>query len=151
MGDTYFLKTAKLGNLIDFYVTNVKYAKLSVSFNLIAKIKDEATESDSEIINTNMTFVAINIETEKPVILNPELFELAEFKDCLYQKNKINHPAVTLEKGNKKSDYKKKYLALVYLELCNNNPADAIMRFQKDWGKIFSNQFLTDTISLINS
>lgn len=149
MGDTYFLKSAKLGNLIDFYVTNVEYKKLSVSFDLIAKINDN--NNTTEIINTNMTFVAIDINTEKPVILNPELFELSEFKDCIYQKYKKPHPTITLEKGNSKSDYKKKYLALLYLDLCDNNPAEAIMKFQKDWGKIFSTSFITDTISYINS
>lgn len=55
MGDTYFLKSAKLGELIDFYMDNLKFNKLSVSFDLVAK----TNATSKEIINTNMTFVAI--------------------------------------------------------------------------------------------
>ena len=81
------------------------------------------------------------------ISISDELFELSEFKDCIYQKYKKPHPTVTLEKGNSKFDYKKKYLALLYLDLCDNNPAEAIMKFQKDWGKIFSTSFITSSFS----
>jgi acyl-CoA thioesterase YciA len=38
MEKTYFLKSAKQGDCIDFYVTNLKFDKISVNFDLVAKI-----------------------------------------------------------------------------------------------------------------
>ena len=86
MGDTYFLKSAKLGELIDFYMDNLKFNKLSVSFDLVAK----TNATSKEIINTNMTFVAIDINTEKAIQLNPFLFEKSEFKSFVQQKVKTH-------------------------------------------------------------
>ena len=68
MEKTYFLKSAKEGDCIDFYVTNLKFDRMSVNFDLVARIN--SYKPAKEIINTNMTFVAIDVEKEKPLRLN---------------------------------------------------------------------------------
>lgn len=82
MEKTYFLKSAKQGDCIDFYVTNLKFDKISINFDLVAKINGP---NPKEIINTNMTFVAIDVEKERPQRLNPLLFELDEFEKIMNQ------------------------------------------------------------------
>lgn len=84
MEKTYFLKSAKQGDCIDFYVTNIKFDKISVNFDLVARINN--CKPAREIINTNMTFVAIDVEKEKPQYLNPFLFEQDEFEKWFKQK-----------------------------------------------------------------
>ena len=79
-----FLSQLSSGDCIDFYVTNLKFNSLSVNFNLVAKINN--CNPPKEIINTNMTFVAIDINSEKPTKLNPFLFEQDMFEKCIKQK-----------------------------------------------------------------
>lgn len=137
MGDTYFLKTAKLGELIDFYMNNLKFNKLSVSFDLI----DKTNTTSKEIINTNMTFVAIDINTEKAIQLNPFLFEKSEFKSFVQQRVKTHltkeQEMPTIENVGKKDDlleFKKVYIAQLYKAIYPEDVATAISVFQKDYG-----------------
>ena len=150
MGETYFLKTAKLGELIDFYVDDVKFNKISVVFDLIAK----ANESQKEIIHTNMTFVSIDIQSEKPVVLNPFLFERNEFDKFISQRilsKNIEAIAPKLTGISNLDEYKKKYLAATYLILSDGDKGQGIARLQKDWGKIFNPNILLEISHLINN
>ena len=52
MEDIYFLRNAKVDDLIDFYVDNLKFNKISVEFNIIAR----ENESGKDIINTKTTY-----------------------------------------------------------------------------------------------
>ena len=145
MGNTYFLKSAKLGDCIDFYVANVKYGKLSVTFDLIAKTN---AKPQKQIVNTNMTFVAIDINTQKPSLINPQLFDILQFKDCIFQKTSFKPQSVSLQKFNQ-FEYKAKYIAMTYKQKLNDD-AQAITMIQKDWGKIFTPPFITEIIKQIN-
>lgn len=154
MGDTYFLKSAKLGELIDFYMDNLKFNKLSVSFDLVAK----TNATSKEIINTNMTFVAIDINTEKAIQLNPFLFEKSEFKSFVQQKVKTHlrcdQEIPVIENVGKKDDlleYKKGYIAQLYKAIYPEDIATAISMFQKDYGKLLDPKLITEVITIINS
>ena len=154
MGDTYFLKSAKLGELIDFYMDNLKFNKLSVSFDLVAK----TNATSKEIINTNMTFVAIDINTEKAIQLNPFLFEKSEFKSFVQQKVKTHlccdQEMPVIENVGKKDDlseFKKHYIAQLYKAIYIEEAATAISVFQKDYGKLLEPKLITEVIAIINS
>ena len=153
MGDTYFLKSAKLGELIDFYMDNLKFNKLSVSFDLVAK----TNATSKEIINTNMTFVAIDINTEKAIQLNPFLFEKSEFKSFVQQKVKTHlccdKEMPVIENVGKKDDlseFKKHYIAQLYKAIYTEDAATAISVFQKDYGKLLEPKLITEVIAIIN-
>ena len=148
------MKSAKLGDLIDFYMDNLKFNKLSVSFDLVAK----TNTTSKEIINTNMTFVAINIETEKAIQLNPFLFEKSEFKSFVQQKVKThlccNQEIPVIENVGKKDnllEYKKGYIAQLYKAIYPEDIATAISMFQKDYGKLLEPKLITEVITIINS
>ena len=148
MEKTYFLKSAKQGDCIDFYVTNLKFDKISVNFDLVAKIN--SYKPAKEIINTNMTFVAIDVEKEKPQRLNPMLFELDEFEKCIYQKAKsfmsndenifhnIHHVDEMINQLNRfkatmnSYDYKKIFIAICYhdavhIPMSNDNEKNSVI------------------------
>lgn len=146
MGETKFLKTAKLGELIDFYVCDVRFNKISVSFKLLA-----LNSEGKEIIHTEMTFVAINIETEKPVIINPELFEFSEFKKFFYQKFSLSAEIKIQLKKYSLIDYKAAYLGQLYLNIFDNDKVKSITELQKDYGNLFTNSFMTNVIQKIDA
>ena len=170
MEKTYFLKSAKQGDCIDFYVTNLKFDKISVNFDLVAKIN--SYKPAKEIINTNMTFVAINVEEEKPQRLNPMIFEMDEFEKCIYQKAKvfmsddeaifhnIFHVDEILTQLNmykatmNPNDYKKLYIAACYHDAIhkpNNitNEEESINILKRDFGKVLSNEDFNDISNMI--
>ena len=170
MQKTYFLKTAKQGDCIDFYVTNLKFDKISVNFDLVAKIN--SYKPAKEIINTNMTFVAINVEEEKPQRLNPMLFEIDEFEKCIYQKAKtfmsddtsifhnINHVDDMLTQLNmfkatmNQNEYRKLYLAVCYHDAIHENDnstneEDSICLLKRDFGKVLSEEEFNDISNMI--
>jgi acyl-CoA hydrolase len=145
MGDTYFLKSAKLGELIDFYVDEIKYNKISVEFKIIAKLN----ETGKEILRTAMTFVSIDIDSGKAVILNPFKFEKSEFEKFIHQKVLKDNPAFKLNWQGNLDTYRKTYVALMYLDIYKEK-AEAILRIQKDWGKIIEPSLITDIIGIVN-
>ena len=170
MEKTYFLKSAKQGDCIDFYVTNLKFDKISVNFDLVAKIN--SYKPAKEIINTNMTFVAINVEAERPERLNPMLFELDEFEEFIYQKIKsvmctdetifhnINHiddmlsQLRMLKATMNQNEYKKLYIATCYHDIIHiadneNNEEESIKLLNRDLGKLLSEQDLSDISNMI--
>lgn len=170
MEKTYFLKSAKQGDCIDFYVTNLKFDKISVNFDLVAKIN--SYKPAKEIINTNMTFVAINVEEEKPQRLNPMLFEIDEFEKCIYQKAKtfmsndtsifhnINHVDDMLTQLNmfkatmNQNEYRKLYLAVCYHDAVHKNDnitneEDSIYLLKRDFGKVLSEEEFNDISNMI--
>jgi acyl-CoA hydrolase len=170
MEKTYFLKSAKQGDCIDFYVTNLKFDKISVNFDLVAKIN--SYKPAKEIINTNMTFVAINVEAERPERLNPMLFELDEFEEFIYQKVKsvmctdetifhnINHiddmlsQLRMLKATMNQNEYKKLYIATCYHDIIHiadneNNEEESIKLLNRDLGKLLSEQDLSDISNMI--
>lgn len=144
MGDIYFLKNAKVDSLIDFYVDNLKFNKISVEFNMVAK-----DEFGKEIISTKITFVAINPETFKPIALNPFKFERSEFESCIKQKLSIDNLNIKITWPGSLESYKKNYLAEIYLDIYKEK-TEAILKIQKDWGKIFEPNIITDIIGIIN-
>lgn len=150
MGDTYFLKSAKLGELIDFYVEDVRFNKISVNFNLIAKLN----QSGKEIIRTNMTFVSVDSETGKMITLNPFKFEKEEFEEFVLQKQKLDVPVAkpslywTDWNGNL-ADYKKNFLAELYLNVYREKTG-AIVKIQNDWGRILEPTLIAEIIGIIN-
>lgn len=159
MEKTYFLKSAKQGDCIDFYVTNLKFDKISINFDLVAKINGP---NPKEIINTNMTFVAIDVEKERPQRLNPLLFELDEFEKIMNQtiekymssdehvfhnKNHI-YEMINQLKMYRTSiptrDFKYIYFALCYHDVVHipgniNNEEKSIEILERDWKKVLSN------------
>lgn len=160
MQKTYFLKSAKQGECIDFYVTNIKFNKISVNFDLVAKINN--CNPAKQIINTNMTFVAIDIYKQKPLLLNPMLFEQDEFEKYIKQRmytftttdenvfhnqNHINqmltqlsmYKALMLSSNN----YKKMFVAICYHDAIRHigqldNQEKSVDLVKRDWGKVFS-------------
>lgn len=170
MEKTYFMKPAKQGDCIDFYVKNIKFDKISVSFDLVAKIS--SYNPVREIINTNMTFVAIDPDEEKPQRLNPMLFELDEFEKCIYQKAKsfmshdetiyhnIFHIDEMLTQLNmykatmNQTDYRKLYIAICYHDAIHksndlNNEENSVNLFNRDFGKIFDKNDVEDIKNMI--
>ena len=170
MEKTYFLKSAKQGDCIDFYVTNLKFDKISVNFDLVAKIN--SYKPAKEIINTNMTFVAIDMDAEKPQRLNPMFFELDEFEKCIYQKAKnfmsddqsifhnIYHIDDMLNQLNmfkatmNSNDYRKLYLAICYHDAVHNpcdlkNEEKSIELLRRDFGKVLSEDEFNDISNMI--
>lgn len=170
MEKTYFLHPAKQGDCIDFYVTNVKYNPLSVSFDLVAK--NSSCNPATEIINTNMTFVAIDVETEKPCRINPMLFEIEEFEDCINQTvnkflsidetifHNIKHVKKMLTQLKmykslmSNQDYKRLYIAICYHDAIheanqNDNEENSIELFKRDFKKIFNEDEINKISQLI--
>jgi acyl-CoA thioesterase YciA len=170
MEKTYFLKSAKQGDCIDFYVTNLKFDKISVNFDLVAKIN--SYKPAKEIINTNMTFVAINVEEEKPQRLNPMIFEIDEFEKCIYQKAKIFmsndetifhnifHIDEMLTQLNmfkatmNQNEYRKLYMAICYHDAFhkngnNTNEEESINILKRDFGKVLSQEDFDDVSNII--
>lgn len=145
MGDTYFLKSAKLGELIDFYVDNVKFKKVSVEFDLIARLN----QSGKEIIKTNMTFVAIDSESGNMKNLNPFLFERQEFEKFIQQKVMKDDVSIKVSWAGSLEMHRKTYLATMYLDMCKEK-TDAILKIQKDWGKIVDPNTITEIIAIVN-
>lgn len=144
MEDIYFLRSVKVDELIDFYVDDLKFNKISVEFNMVAK-----SESGKEIINTKITFVAINPETFKPVILNPFKFERQEFELYIRQKLSKDNSNIKITWPGTLELYKKFYLVETYLDIYKEK-TEAILRIQKDWGKILEPSLITDIIGTIN-
>lgn len=158
MEKTYFLKSAKQGDCIDFYVTNLKFDKISINFDLVAKINGP---NPKEIINTNMTFVAIDVEREKPQRLNPMLFEFDEFEKIMNQtieKYMSNNEHIFHNKNHiyeminqlkmyrtsiPTKDLKYIYFALCYHDVVHipgklNNEEESIKVLERDWNKVLS-------------
>lgn len=157
MEKTYFLKPAMQGDCIDFYVTNLKFDKISVNFDLVAKIN--SCKPAKEIINTNMTFVAIDAAHQKPQRLNPMLFEADEFEKVSRQSglkymsdddtvfHNINHIEDMLTQLNmfKTSipiaEYKKIFFAICYHDAIHipgndDNEEKSFELLRKDWSKV---------------
>lgn len=172
MEKTYFLKSAKEGDCIDFYVTNLKFDRMSVNFDLVARIN--SYKPAKEIINTNMTFVAIDVEKEKPLRLNPMLFEIDEFEKFVYQRAKcfmsedksifhnIDHideminQLHMIKSSMKVNDYKKIFLAscyhdAVHVPMDENNEENSINVLNKDFGKIIDQEDFEDIKNMILS
>ena len=172
MEKTYFLKSAKQGDCIDFYVTNLKFDKISVNFNLVAKIN--TYNPPKEIINTNMTFVAIDVEKEKPQRLNPMLFDSEEFEEIMDQyvtkymkndehifhnKNHIDEMLNQLKMYKALiplNDFKNIYFAICYHDAIHipgrsDNEEKSIELFLKDWKKVLSNEEINIISSYILS
>lgn len=172
MEKTYFLKSAKEGDCIDFYVTNLKFDRMSVNFDLVARIN--SYKPAKEIINTNMTFVAIDVEKEKPLRLNPMLFEIDEFEKFVYQRAKcfmsedksifhnIDHideminQLHMIKSSMKVNDYKKIFIAACYhdavhVPMDENNEENSINVLNKDFGKIIDQEDFEDIKNMILS
>jgi acyl-CoA thioesterase YciA len=172
MEKTYFLKSAKQGDCIDFYVTNLKFDKISVNFDLVAKIN--SYKPAKEIINTNMTFVAINVEEEKPQRLNPLIFEMDEFEKCIYQKatgfmsndksifHNINHindmlNQLSLLKATMNPvEYKKLYTAICYHDAVHvygnsDNEEQSVKVFERDFKRAIAQSDMEEISKLILS
>lgn len=170
MEKTYFLKSAKQGDCIDFYVTNLKFNSISVNFDLVAKIN--TYKPAKEIINTNMTFVAIDEFKEKPMRLNPMLFETDEFEKLVYQSiekymtnddsifHNIFHVKEMLNQLNMykatftPSIYKRIFFAICYHDVIHvpgdkENEEKSFETFNKTWGKILTNEDVTYIKNLI--
>ena len=161
MEKTYFLKPAKQGDCIDFYVTNLKFSPISVNFDLVAK--NNNAKPAIEIINTNMTFVAIDVINEKKKYINPFLFEQDEFEIYMKQKAFVkisdspeifhnqSHIEDMLTQLNmyKQSisslEYKKLYAAICYHDIVHdaisdNNKEECITIFKRDWNKVLTDE-----------
>lgn len=170
MEKTYFMKPAKEGDCIDFFITNVKYNPISVNFDLVAK--NINCTPPTEIINTNMTFVAIDVDSEKPQRLNPMKFELEEFEGFITQNCKkfistdenIFHNVKHIKKMISQlkmykselsdTDYKRLYIAICYHDAVskpgnNDNKEKSIDIFKKDFTRIFSEDELNKITQLI--
>lgn len=150
--DIYFLKNAKQGQIIDFFVSEVQYSKLSISLRLTACPKGDQSH---KIIDTHVTFVAIDVETEKAVKINPFLFERREFEECINQWMKVPEDCNKVEvsvggKGGDLTAYKKNYIAALYYQSYNKDVARAIVAVQKDWSKLFGATIITDISSRIS-
>ena len=147
----HFLKPAKLGELVIFYVNNLKFNKISVTFDMIARTKD-----NRELINTNMTFVAIDPKDGRPVMINPFMFEREEFEIGVRQKIKTNKTEKELKSTSVKikpfnlDTYKKKYAAMLYMIANNNDHVAAIANFQSDYGKILDPALISNIIKEIS-
>lgn len=145
----YFNKPGKEGDLIDFYMDNLKFNKISVEFDLIAI----NNENGNELIRTSCTFVAIDRETEKAVLMNPFKFEKQEFEAFVKQRIKPKEgtklPKVSITKEPDLAMYRKKYVAELYIQTYQDG-ATAITMFQKDYGKLISVSEVTDVISYMN-
>lgn len=158
MEKTYFLKPAKQGDCIDFYVTNLKFSPISVNFDLVAK-----NNSAIEIINTNMTFVAIDVVNEKKQFINPFLFEQDEFELYIKQKafSKISNDESIFHNTSHIEDmltqlnmykqsipnyeYKKLYAAICYHDIihnanANDNKEQCVNIFKRDWLKVIDEE-----------
>lgn len=151
--DIYFLKNAKQGEIIDFLVDEVKYEKISVSLRLIARAKRDPKRT---IIDTHVTFVAIDIDTEKAIKINPFLFERLEFEECINQWMKVpaDYTKANINVTGKNGDltlYKKNYVAELYYQTYNKDVPRAITAVQKDYGKLFGAEVVTDIIAKINN
>lgn len=163
MEKTYFLKPAKQGDCIDFYVTNLKFSPISVNFDLVAK--NNNAKPAIEIINTNMTFVAIDIVNEKKKYIDPFLFEQEEFEIYMKQKaySKISSDEnifhnqhhieemltqLNMYKASIPSlEYKRLFAAICYHDidhntLCDKNKDGCFHVFKRDWQKVISQEDL---------
>lgn len=171
MQKTYFLKSAKQGQCIDFYVTNIKFNKISVNFDLVAKINN--CNPAKQIINTNMTFVAIDIEKQKPKLLNPMLFQQDQFEKYIRQRmltfttkdqnvfHNVNHINQMLTQlGMYKTlilssnNYKKLFFAICYHDAIRNigasdNEQKSVNMFIKDWSKVLGAEDIEHISKLI--
>lgn len=145
----YFNKPGKEGDLIDFYMDNLKFNKISVGFDIIAI----NNENGNELIRTSCTFVAIDRETEKAVLMNPFKFEKQEFESFVKQRIKLQDgtklPKISITKEPDLAMYRKKYVAELYIQTYQDG-ATAITMFQKDYGKLVSVSEVTDVISYMN-
>jgi predicted metal-dependent HD superfamily phosphohydrolase len=143
-----------------------------VNFDLVAK--NNNAKPAIEIINTNMTFVAIDIQNEKRKYIDPFLFEQEEFEIYMKQKaySKIsadenifhnqNHIEDMLTQLNmykasiSSNDYKRLFAAICYhdiehKELCNSNRESCFNTFKRDWGKIISQEDLNAVYEYIKA
>lgn len=159
MEKTYFFKPAEQGDCIDFYVTNLKFDKISVNFDLVAKIN--SCKPAKEIINTNMTFVAIDKKEKRPSKINPFLFEQEEYQKWMKQKvinampsdetvyhnqNHVNEMLSKLSLYNgiiNNNDYKLLYAAICYHDLVHipgdeKNEEKSIEIMRRDFNKILT-------------
>jgi predicted metal-dependent HD superfamily phosphohydrolase len=121
-----------------------------------------------------MTFVAIDIEKEKPKRLNPMLFELDEFEKCIYQKAKsfmsndenifhnIYHVDEMINQLNRfkatmnSHDYKKIFIAACYhdavhVPMSNDNEKNSVILLNKDFGKSLTEEDFEDIKNMILS
>lgn len=145
----YFNKPGKEGDLIDFYMDNLKFNKISVEFDIIAI----NNESGNELIRTSTTFVAIDRNTEKAILVNPFKFEKQEFEAFVKQRIKtpqgVKLPKISITKEPDLVMYKKKYISQLYIQTYEDM-AKAITMFQKDYGKLVASSEITDVISVMN-
>lgn len=140
MGETYFTKTAHIGDLIRFYVQDLTFHRAYVQFRLRAVV---VGTPDKEIINTEMRFVPIDKTTGKIVRMNPFLFERDEFE--MFVKQRIDTDVTTFEIPGRYGDanqYKQKYVATIYKQVYGDT-AKAIKALQQDYGKIVPATLLT--------
>ena len=158
MEKTYFLKPAKEGDCLDFYASNIKFSPISVNFDLLAK-----NNKGIEIINTNMTFVAIDVVNGTKQYINPFLFEQEEFELYIKQKafskistdenifHNTSHIEEMLTQLNmyKQSmsniEYKRLYAAICYHDIIHdatssNNKEHCVEQFKRDWYKAIDNE-----------
>ena len=147
MGETYFTKTAHIGDLIRFYAHDLKFYRSYVQFRLRAVV---VGNPDKEIINTEMRFVPIDRDTGKIIRMNPFLFEREEFEK--YARQKIEVDTTNLEIPGRYGDqglYKKTFISNLYKSVYGDT-SKAIAQFQKDYCKCLPPSTMTSVISFMS-
>lgn len=61
-GEVYFKKQVKMGDIIEFYCTEIKRGNTSFTFSVVAQV------NDLDVFSTDCTFVAIDDEGKKKSI-----------------------------------------------------------------------------------
>lgn len=147
MGETYFTKTAHIGDLIRFYAHDLTFHRAYVQFRLRALV---VGNPDREIINTEMRFVPIDRESGKIVRMNPFLFEREEFEKYVNQKMQNSPDMFEIPgKYGDQSMYKKTYISEIYKKVYSDIPV-AIAQFQKDYCKCLPPSTITSIISIMS-
>ena len=147
IGDTYFVKPAKTGDIIDFYRGDLKFFRSYVQIQLVALVK---SDNNREIINTSMKFVPIDPDTGKVVRMNPFLFERDEFEIFVDQKLGIDvTPFEVPGRYGPLQAYKEDYISNIYVK-AYEEPSKAISMFQRDFGRILPATIVTKIITKIS-
>ena len=144
IGETYFTKTAQVGDLIKFYRKDLEFHRAYVQFRLIGIVHGDQPR---EIINTAMKFVPIDKKTGRVIRMNPFLFERDEFE--LFAKQKIDADVSQFEVPGKYGDvttYKQRFIASMYTSVYGDT-SEAIAAFQADYGRIAPAGIVTSIIN----
>lgn len=146
IGDTYFVKPAKTGDIIDFYRGDLKFFRSYVQIQLVALVK---SDNNREIINTTMKFVPIDPDTGKIVRMNPFLFEREEFEAFVRSKLDVDvNPFEVPGKYGPLQTYKEEFISEIYAK-AYGGPSKAISEFQRDFGRILPATLVTKIITKI--